>query len=121
MKKFTILLALALLCLSSQHSFASPRFRVTAILVKADTITDTIKVRDLRCGQCESRVHRAMKKVAGIADGYADVETQTVVVTYDPAVTTRAKIEDMIVKTGYGVGDRPGDPAARKALPSWCK
>ncbi len=121
MKKIGILLLLSFLCLGSRASFANQQFHAAAPVIQADTVTDTIKVHDLRCGQCESRVHRAMKKVAGIVDGYADVETQTVVVTYLPAVTTRAKIEDMIVNTGYGVGKRNGDPASRKALPSCCK
>jgi copper chaperone CopZ len=85
--------------------------------------TDTIKVQDMRCGQCETRIHRALSKVTGVSkdNSFADAETQTVVVQYDPAVITREKIEDLIVKTGYGVGKTPGDPAARKALPSCCK
>jgi copper chaperone CopZ len=85
--------------------------------------TDTIKVQDLRCGQCESRIHRVFKKTAGVFvdSSYADVETQTVVVQYDPALITRPKLEELIVRTGYGVGSTPGDATARKAFPSCCK
>jgi copper chaperone CopZ len=83
--------------------------------------TDTLMVHDMRCGQCETRIHRAIKKVAGISDSYADAQNGTVVVTYDPAVISREKIEAIIVKTGYGVGAVPGNPAARNDLPACCK
>jgi copper chaperone CopZ len=84
---------------------------------------DTIAVHDLRCGQCETRIHRALKKVDGISkdNSYADVETQTVVVEYNPQLVSRKTIEELIVKTGYGVGSTPGDAEARKALPGCCK
>jgi len=101
--------------------FSSSRSTASVCADTAQVRTDTIKVHDMRCGQCETRIHRAIKKVAGITESYADVETGTVVVSYDPAAITRSKIEDIIIKTGYGVGNTPGDPTARKALPGCCK
>jgi copper chaperone CopZ len=99
----------------SQRTFAKPFSDTAAVR------TDTITVHDMRCGQCETRIHRAIKKVAGITDSYADAETGTVVVTYKPEAITRAQIEQIIVKTGYGVGKTLGDPVARKALPGCCR
>ena len=87
----------------------------------ASVRTDTIQVHDMRCGQCESRIHRAFKSVNGVSDMYADVETGTAVVTYDPKLITQDAIKAIIVKTGYGVDKTPGDPKARKALPGCCK
>ena len=115
MKTLAVLLALSAVLLVGRVSLAQS--------TKPTMKTDTIKVHDMRCGQCESRIHRALSKVDGISkdNSFADVETQTVIVQYDPAVITREKIEGLIVKTGYGVGKTPGDAAARKALPSCCK
>jgi copper chaperone CopZ len=111
---------LTLLALTVVLSFGRVSFAQSA---KPVMKTDTIKVHDMRCGQCESRIHRALVKTAGVSkdNTFADVETESVVVQYDPALITRDKIEDIIVKTGYGVGKTPGDAAARKALPSCCK
>jgi len=121
MKKLCIVFAISFLCLGSRESLALPHNLDAFATLRADTITDTIMVKDMRCGQCETRIHRAIKKIAGIADSYAEAEKGTVIVTYDPAVISRDKIEEVIIKTGYGVGNRPGNPAARKALPSCCK
>lgn len=117
MKTLLILLALTVGLFASQVTFAQSAAQTASMR------TDTIKVSDMRCGQCETRIHRALSKATGISkdNSFADVETGTVVVQYDPTLTSRAKIEELIVHTGYGVGKTPGDPAARKALPSCCK
>jgi copper chaperone CopZ len=116
MKTLVILLVLSATLFAGRTSFAQAE-------QKPAMKTDTIKVHDMRCGQCETRIHRALGKTAGISkdNSFADAESQTVVVQYDPSVITREKIEALIVKTGYGVGKTAGDPAARKALPSCCK
>jgi copper chaperone CopZ len=46
-------------------------------------------------------VRAALTSLAGVDSVYASSAWQQVLVTFDPAVTTRAAIEEAIVKAGY--------------------
>ena len=95
---------------------------VPAILFARDGVrTDTISVPDMQCGMCESRISKRLKKVEGVTGVEADAEANTVVVTYDPAKVTLAKLEKAIAEVGYDAGDTETTTAAQAKLHGCCK
>ena len=60
-------------------------------------------VAGMTCGGCENAVQRAVGQLAGVTQVTATHRDNTVRVTYDPAVVTRAEIERKIGTLGYTV------------------
>jgi copper chaperone len=63
----------------------------------------TMKIDGMSCGHCVRSVDSALKQLAGVT-----VEQVTVgqaVVSYDPAATSTAQIEQAVADEGYAVVD----------------
>lgn len=84
-------------------------------------VTDTIKVTSMQCGMCESRIEKSLKKSEFISDATADVESETVIVTYDERKLDKAGVEKLISMVGYDTEHLAADKAAQDALHGCCK
>ena len=83
--------------------------------------SDTISVPEMQCGMCEMTISKRLKKIDGVTRVEADAEANTVVVTYDPAKVTLAKLEKAIAEVGYDAGDTETTAAAQAKLHGCCK
>ncbi|WP_297421507.1 sulfite exporter TauE/SafE family protein [Clostridium sp.] len=62
---------------------------------------EIIKVYDMTCTSCESRVEKALKKVNGVVNAMASYSAQQVIVEYDSELCTRIQLNEAINKAGY--------------------
>jgi len=60
-------------------------------------------------------VREILSRVAGVEDIVASSAMKRLFVTFDPAVTSRAAIEQALGQAGYGPGDPLGFPAITPA------
>jgi plastocyanin domain-containing protein/sulfite exporter TauE/SafE/copper chaperone CopZ len=62
---------------------------------------EVIKVYDMTCTSCETRVERALKKVSGVINVMASYSAQNVTVEYDNEICTKEELKEAINKSGY--------------------
>ena len=60
-----------------------------------------IKVFDMTCTSCESRVERAVKKLDGVKNARASFSNQSLIVEYDSELCNSEKIKVSIKSAGY--------------------
>ena len=65
--------------------------------------TEKIKVYDMTCNSCESRVERTLKKLDGIISVKASYSKEEVIVEYDIELCDIDKIKESIKSSGYSV------------------
>ena len=62
---------------------------------------EIIKVYDMTCTSCESRVERALTKVNGVVNVMASYSNQQVTVEYDSELCSKEQLKEAINKAGY--------------------
>lgn len=62
---------------------------------------EIIKVYDMTCNSCESRIEKSLKKVNGVINVMASYSSQQVIVEYDSTLCTRDELIQAINKAGY--------------------
>lgn len=63
----------------------------------------TLMIKGMTCVNCENKIERALKNKKGIANAIVNYGKENAVITYDPAIISISKIEDMIRQLGYEV------------------
>ena len=66
-------------------------------------IREKVKVYDMTCTSCESKVERTLKKLDGVTSAIANFSAQEVIVEYDTELCNNAKIKESIKSAGYNV------------------
>lgn len=94
---------------------------IISLPASADEITKTIKLPTLQCGMCKSKIESKVSHLKGLDSITVDVELKQATVTFDDAVTTIAKIERAIAKTGYDANDVKADRRAQRKLDACCQ
>ncbi|MEF7615151.1 heavy metal translocating P-type ATPase [Aquincola sp. MAHUQ-54] len=85
-----------------------------------------LQISGMTCASCATRVEKALRKVAGVAEASVNLATERATVQADPALDAAA-LEAAVVRAGYGAtrineGDAPAEAADRPSaggLPSW--
>ncbi|MDM5303253.1 copper-exporting P-type ATPase CopA [Bacillus subtilis] len=62
-----------------------------------------MQVSGMTCAACASRIEKGLKRMPGVTDANVNMATETSNVTYDPAETGAAAIQEKIEKLGYHV------------------
>ncbi|MFH0345931.1 copper-exporting P-type ATPase CopA [Bacillus vallismortis] len=62
-----------------------------------------MQVAGMTCAACASRIEKGLKRMPGVKDANVNMATETSNVTYDPAETGAAAIQEKIEKLGYHV------------------
>ena len=83
--------------------------------------TNVIKVESIQCGSCVRTVEKSLRAVKGVETARVNLKKKTATVTYIPATTTLAQLEEAISKSGYSANDKKADPAAYEKLDECCK
>ncbi|MDD2214124.1 MAG: heavy-metal-associated domain-containing protein [Oscillospiraceae bacterium] len=65
----------------------------------------TLHVDGMVCGECESTVASAIRRVQGVKKAKASRRKHLAVVTYDPQQTNEAEIRAAVAATGYILAD----------------
>ena len=63
--------------------------------------TETIKVKDMFCRQCEARITEARRGLEGVSAVAVSFDTGNVRVTYDKGICSRDRLLAVIEETGY--------------------
>jgi copper ion binding protein len=63
----------------------------------------TLVAPDISCEHCQHAIERGVGKLEGASQVKVEIPTKTVHIDYDPAIVTRAKIEEVLDETGYTV------------------
>ncbi|MGA2668323.1 MAG: heavy metal-associated domain-containing protein [Ignavibacteria bacterium] len=80
-----------------------------------------IALGSIMCGQCVTKVEKALKNVDGVIDVNVDLDSKQATVTFDNSVTSLEKLENAITKAGYDANDKKADTEAYDRLPGCCK
>ncbi|MCY7796530.1 copper ion binding protein, partial [Bacillus spizizenii] len=62
-----------------------------------------MRVSGMTCAACASRIEKGLKRMPGVTDANVNLATETSNVTFDPAETGAAAIQEKIEKLGYHV------------------
>ena len=73
----------------------------TSFGVAAATKKSTIRVEGMKCPKCSGSVEKALKATQGVAKVEISLEQKEVVVEYDDAKVTEAKLREVINATGF--------------------
>lgn len=63
----------------------------------------TLDVQGMSCGHCKSAVEGALKKLDGVSEAEANVDSGKVNISFDEAKVTLASIKEAIEDQGYDV------------------
>jgi copper chaperone len=73
----------------------------TSIGALATTKKSTIRVDGMKCSKCTGSVEKALKATEGVEKVEISLEQKQVVVEYDDAKVTEAKLREVINGTGF--------------------
>jgi Cu+-exporting ATPase len=65
-----------------------------------------LRTEGMSCASCSARIEKALSKLDGVEESFANFANNTVAVTFDPAVTDKEKISQTIADAGYQVVGR---------------
>lgn len=88
------------------------------VSVKAQTLTDTIKVYG-ECGMCKNRIQKTLK-IQGVTAATWDTESKLLIVTYDAAKITNDDIQMKIAAVGHDTEKYTADDKVYAKLPGCC-
>ena len=80
-----------------------------------------IALGSIMCGQCVTKVEKALKNVDGVIEVNVDLDSKQATVTFDNSVTSLDKLENAITKAGYDANDKIADTEVYDRLPGCCK
>lgn len=66
--------------------------------------TDTMVVTGMICGGCPIKLSQALKDAAGVTDVDISLASGDVTVRYDEHLTSPARLQDVVIRTGFGTG-----------------
>lgn len=82
--------------------FITIMFVVVSFSVQAVTTkTVTLDVQNMTCKFCPITIRKALKKVPGVTEASASLETKTATVTFDPAKTNVEALIKATTNAGY--------------------
>ena len=84
--------------------FATAAFLIidfTSMGVLAATKKSTIRVDGMKCAKCSGSVEKALKATEGVEKVEVSLDRKEVVVDYDDAKVTEAKLREVINSTGF--------------------
>jgi len=64
---------------------------------------ETIKITGMTCAACAARIDRTVGKIDGVLNASVNFATEKLSVEYDEAKVSRLKINEAIIKAGYGI------------------
>ncbi|WP_437646504.1 heavy metal translocating P-type ATPase [Sorangium sp. So ce362] len=70
-----------------------------------------LPVEGMTCAACVRRVERALLATGGVRDAKVNLVTATATITFDPAAAPAEALVAAIERAGYGVPERPAEPA----------
>ena len=62
-----------------------------------------LRVDGMSCAACSARIEKALSKLDGVSEPYANFTAGKVSLMYDPEIVDRETIEDTITSAGYTV------------------
>jgi Cu+-exporting ATPase len=80
--------------------------------------TLTLPVEGMTCASCVFRVERALKGIDGVSDASVNLASEKARVTFDPSVTTLAKLQQAVDNAGYALVVAEPAAAGRASDPS---
>jgi len=83
-------------------------------------IIDTIKVPDMQCGECESRIEGKIKKLSGVESVSSNAKEKIVIVEHTEAIKL-IEIKRAIAALGYNAAEVKTTPSRRAKLPKCCQ
>ncbi|MFZ1572442.1 MAG: heavy-metal-associated domain-containing protein [Chlorobiota bacterium] len=83
--------------------------------------TDTIKVPDMQCEECEERLKSKLLKLKGVSKVEANAIDKIVVVDFDSEIVKLIDIKRLIAKIGYNAEEVKTTTSRRKNLPQCCQ
>lgn len=110
--KLLLLPLLAIFLASSVNSESSVRYGNEKTVIALGSIT---------CGQCVTKVEKALKNVDGVIEVNVDLDSKQATVVFDNSVTSLDKLENAITKAGYDANDKKAETEAYHSLPGCCK
>lgn len=66
---------------------------------------DTIKLTGMTCAACAARIDKTISKLPGVAAATVNLATEKLTVEYDEQLLSKTKINESIIKAGYGVDE----------------
>lgn len=63
----------------------------------------TLTAPDISCEHCRATIEREVGALGGVQSCSVDVPTRQIALTYDPALVTRDRIEEVLEEEGYPV------------------
>ena len=98
---------------------ASAVLSVSAFVANGQELTtETIAVSG-NCGMCKSSIEKAAM-AAGVTEATWDKDKKTILIKYDPATTSAAKVQQGIAAVGYDTRDVKATDKSYKKLPACC-
>jgi mercuric ion binding protein len=82
--------------------------------------TEKIKVYG-NCGQCKTRIEKAVKSVDGVTKATWNDTDEMLTVTFDDTKTSVSKIEETVAKAGHDTDHIKATDKAYNALPGCCR
>ncbi|MFO7446354.1 MAG: heavy-metal-associated domain-containing protein [Ignavibacteriaceae bacterium] len=87
----------------------------------AEYLTAEIKIPTAVCNMCEKNIIKAVKKLNGVVEAFADADKKVAKVTFDGAKTTTERIRTAISRAGYDADNIKRDSSAYNNLDECCK
>lgn len=67
-----------------------------------DLKTLALVISGMSCDHCKKTVEEAVSRVEGISQAKVELDKGLLTVTYDPQKVDFAKVQDTVVRAGYG-------------------
>lgn len=83
-------------------------------------VTDSFQVSG-NCGMCKKTIESALAKVKGVSHSNWNVDTKTLVLTYNPHVVSLATIKQAVADSGYDTDTIKATDESYKSLPGCCQ
>lgn len=65
--------------------------------------TERLKITGMSCGDCSSRVTKALKAVNGVEDVFVSLASAEATVQYDEQLTATEQLKLAVKEAGYGI------------------
>jgi copper chaperone CopZ len=88
---------------------------------RQEILTFTVNVPQLRSESCGKFITDRLVTVEGVKAASIDLANKQIHVEYLSTKIAKKNIEFVIAGAGYDANERPGNPAARNALPEDCR
>ena len=80
----------------------------------------SLHIKELRCADGQHLMESYLLEMPGIRAVAANLETHQLTIQYRTRFLEETVIRNTLLEKGFTVDDRPGEPNARRRLPSCC-